>query len=128
MSSSLSSSSTLSPCRNNKETRPWGEFHILFDGDCKIKRLVVLPKKRLSLQSHRRRQEFWVVLQGHGKAQLDDDFIPLSPNVCLTILKDQKHRLINDHETETLELIEIQTGTYFGEDDIIRYEDDFART
>ena len=109
------------------ETRPWGEFHILFDGDCKIKRLVVLPQKRLSLQSHQHRQEFWVVLQGYGKAQLEDDFIPLSPNVCLTILKDQKHRLINDHVTETLELIEIQTGTYFGEDDIIRYEDDFAR-
>jgi mannose-6-phosphate isomerase-like protein (cupin superfamily) len=126
MSSSLTTS-PASSCGKNKETRPWGEFHILFDGDCKIKRLVVLPQKRLSLQSHRHRQEFWVVLQGHGKAQLDGDFISLSPNVCLTILKDQKHRLINDHETETLELIEIQTGTYFGEDDIIRYEDDFAR-
>ena len=111
----------------SKETRPWGEFHILYDEDCKIKRLVVLPQKRLSLQSHQHRKELWLVIQGQGKAQLDDDVIDIKKGSIIVIEKHQKHRLINDHDEDKLELIEIQTGDYFGEDDIIRYEDDFAR-
>jgi mannose-6-phosphate isomerase-like protein (cupin superfamily) len=110
----------------SKEARPWGEFHILYESDCKIKRLVVFPQKRLSLQSHEYRKEFWLVIKGQGKAQLDEEIINIKENSIIVIEKKQKHRLINDSE-KNLELIEIQTGSYFGEDDIVRYEDDFAR-
>jgi len=110
-----------------KDTRPWGEYHVLFDGDCKIKRLVVLPEKRLSLQSHSYRKEVWVVIHGKGIARVGDDLVPLSEGSVVVIEKEQKHRLTNDQKEGNLELIEVQTGTYFGEDDIVRYEDDFHR-
>jgi len=111
----------------SKESRPWGEFHILYDQDCKIKRLVVFPQKRLSLQSHFHRKELWLVIKGKGQAQLDDDILDIKEGSIIVIEKEQRHRLVNNYETENLELIEIQTGTYFGEDDIVRYEDDFSR-
>ena len=110
-----------------KESRPWGEFHVIYDEDCKIKRLVVFPQKRLSLQSHQHRDELWLVIRGKGIAQLDDELVPLKPGSLVRITKTQKHRLINDQMEGNLEIIEIQTGTYFGEDDIVRYEDDFDR-
>lgn len=114
----------------NSETRPWGRFDILYDGvDCKIKRLVVSPGKRLSLQSHQHRREVWLVLHGKGKAQIGDEILELQEGSQVTIEKEQKHRLIHDGACDAmdLELIEIQTGAYFGEDDIVRYEDDFQR-
>lgn len=110
-----------------QEKRPWGEFHVIYDGDCKIKRLIVLPMKRLSLQSHSHRDELWMVVKGFGKAQIDDRLHDLSPGTVVQIAKEQKHRLLNDCEEGTLEVVEIQTGDYFGEDDIVRYEDDFNR-
>ena len=110
-----------------KESRPWGEFHVIYDEDCKIKRLVVFPQKRLSLQSHEHRDELWLVVRGKGKAQLDERLVPLEPGSLVRITKTQKHRLINDQVEGNLEIIEIQTGSYFGEDDIVRYEDDFNR-
>jgi len=110
-----------------KDSRPWGEFHVIYDEDCKIKRLVVFPQKRLSLQSHQHRDELWLVIRGKGKAQLDDELVPLEPGSLVRITKNQKHRLVNDQKEDNLEIIEIQTGTYFGEDDIVRYEDDFNR-
>jgi mannose-6-phosphate isomerase-like protein (cupin superfamily) len=111
------------------ETRPWGRFDILFDGDCKIKRLVVNPDKRLSLQSHQHRREVWLVIHGKGKAQVGDEVRDIQEGSLIIIEKGQKHRLIHDGPagSEDLEIIEIQTGTYFGEDDIVRYEDDFNR-
>jgi hypothetical protein len=111
----------------SKESRPWGEFHILYDEDCKIKRLVVFPQKRLSLQSHQHRKEFWLVIKGEGKAQLDDEIKDIKEGSIIVIERQQKHRLMNDKDTNNLEIIEIQTGSYFGEDDIVRYEDDFKR-
>ena len=110
------------------ETRPWGSFHVLFDGDCKIKRLVVHPNKRLSLQSHEHRREVWLVIHGTGHAVVGDDVREIKEGSLVVIEKGQKHRLIHDGSNEqNLEIIEIQTGTYFGEDDIVRYEDDFDR-
>ena len=100
---------------------------MIYDEDCKIKRLVVFPQKRLSLQSHEHRDELWLVIRGKGKAQLDEELVPLQPGSLVRITKTQKHRLINDQEEGNLEIIEIQTGSYFGEDDIVRYEDDFNR-
>lgn len=100
---------------------------MIYDEDCKIKRLVVFPQKRLSLQSHEHRDELWLVVRGKGKAQLDEELVSLEPGSLVRITKTQKHRLINDQEEGNLEIIEIQTGSYFGEDDIVRYEDDFNR-
>jgi mannose-6-phosphate isomerase-like protein (cupin superfamily) len=113
----------------SSETRPWGRFDILYDGDCKIKRLVVTPGKRLSLQSHHHRREVWLVIHGKGKAQVGEEIRELQEGSLVTIEKEQKHRLIHDGplDAPNLEIIEIQTGTYFGEDDIVRYEDDFHR-
>jgi len=67
------------------------------------------------------------VIRGKGKAQVDDELVSLQSGSLVRITKTQKHRLINDQEEGNLEIIEIQTGTYFGEDDIVRYEDDFNR-
>lgn len=110
-----------------QELRPWGEYYVLYDDDCKIKRLIVLPMKKLSLQSHMFRKEHWLVVKGKGKAQIDNVIQEIHTGSVIIIEKNQKHRLINDQEDCTLEIIEIQTGTYFGEDDIIRYEDDYNR-
>lgn len=110
------------------ETRPWGSFVVLGNyPDCKIKRLIVSPQKRLSLQSHRFRNEMWVVLHGRGKAIIDGEEIVLQPGKIVTIRVGQTHRLFNDHDLDDLEVIEVQTGSYFGEDDITRYQDDFGR-
>jgi len=108
------------------EKRPWGEFYILYDSECKIKKIVVNPQKRLSLQSHKFRDEYWLVLNGQGKCQINDEILEIKKGDSVKIKKEQKHRLINDSEN-ILEIIEIQTGEYFGEDDIIRYEDDYNR-
>jgi len=107
--------------------RPWGFYQVLNNFDnMKSKRITVYPHKRLSLQSHTQRCEHWICLQGKGRAQINDDFIELFPNKQVFINFNDKHRLINDNEDD-LVIIEIQTGTYFGEDDIIRYEDDYGR-
>jgi len=108
------------------ETRPWGEFHILYESDCKIKKIIVHPQHRLSLQSHQHREEYWIVSLGEGKCQLDDSIQSIKKGDVIIIKKYQKHRLIND-SSENLEIIEIQMGNYFGEDDIVRYEDDYNR-
>lgn len=108
--------------------RPWGFYEVILDGEsCKIKKITVYPNKRLSLQSHRFRSEHWICLAGSGKAQINDDYIPLTPNSHVYVPCETKHRMINDDKTENLIIIEMQTGEYFGEDDIVRYEDDYGR-
>lgn len=110
------------------EARPWGSFTVLDDNpNWKIKRIEVLPGKRLSLQSHKHRDEVWRVLAGTGTFFRHNDL----PRVCdvgsqFEICAGTKHRMANNH-SELLVVLEIQTGTYFGEDDIVRYEDDFGR-
>ena len=114
----------------SEETRPWGWFGVISEmEDCKIKRLLVNPGKRLSLQSHRHRREVWLVVRGAGIAVVGEEEISIQVGSLITIEKEQKHRLIHPGEDgeEPLEIIEIQTGSYFGEDDITRYEDDFNR-
>lgn len=110
-----------------KEIRPWGSFEVLKDEiSFKLKRIDVLPGKRLSYQSHKFREENWVVIQGIATVILEDKIIKLLPGNSIFIPIESKHRLQND-SNEILSIIEVQTGTYFGEDDIIRYEDDFNR-
>ncbi len=108
--------------------RPWGSYTILEDADdCKVKRLVVKPGQVLSLQLHHRRAEHWTVVQGVAKVRLGDDEFLLEKNQSTFIPVETLHRLENPG-TEDVHLIEVQTGDYFGEDDIERIEDVYGRT
>ena len=111
------------------EKRPWGWYTtIKEEKNFKIKQICVYPKKRLSLQSHKRRSEHWVITNGTAKVQIEKDFHILHKNQSIYIPKECKHRIENiDENNNYLEFIETQIGDYFGEDDIIRYEDDFGR-
>jgi len=107
--------------------RPWGSFSILEDAeDCKVKRLVVKPGQVLSLQKHFRRSEHWTVIQGEAKVRLADREFFLKANESAFIPVNTQHRLENPG-TEDVHLIEVQTGDYFGEDDIVRFEDIYGR-
>lgn len=108
--------------------RPWGSFTILEDAeDCKVKRLVVKPGQVLSLQKHQKRAEQWTVVQGTAKVRVGDEEYLLENNRSAFIPVDTLHRLENPG-TEDVHLIEVQVGSYFGEDDITRYEDIYGRT
>jgi mannose-1-phosphate guanylyltransferase/mannose-6-phosphate isomerase len=108
--------------------RPWGSFTILEDADdCKVKRLVVKPGQVLSLQSHQRRAEHWTVVRGTAKVRVGDDEFLLNANQSTYIPVKTLHRLENPG-TDDVHLIEVQTGDYFGEDDIERFEDIYGRT
>lgn len=108
--------------------RPWGSYTILEDAeDCKVKRLVVKPGQVLSLQLHHRRCEHWTVVRGTAKVRLGDEEFLLEANQSTYIPVETLHRLENPG-TEDVHLIEVQTGDYFGEDDIERFEDIYGRT
>jgi mannose-6-phosphate isomerase len=110
-----------------EEHRPWGFFTILSDAkDCKVKRITVFPGQRLSLQRHRRRGEHWHVFRGRGVVTLDDREIGVEPGRSVDIPRGSFHRIRNAGDGN-LVLIEVQTGDYFGEDDIERVEDDYGR-
>ncbi len=112
---------------NTREERPWGWFEILFEEPgLKIKRIMVKPGKRLSLQSHEHRAENWVVIQGRALFTLDDKTFALQKRQAVFIPEKARHRMENP-EKEDLVFVEVQTGTYLGEDDITRYQDDFGR-
>ena len=111
------------------EERPWGSFTILDEGEnYKVKRLEVLPGKRLSYQRHSRRSEHWFVVRGTAKVTLNDAEILVKTGEALDIPVGFAHRIENGPGDENLIIIETQTGDYFGEDDIERMDDDFGRT
>ncbi len=110
------------------EERPWGSFTILDDGnDYKVKRIEVLPGKRLSYQRHSRRSEHWFVVRGTAKVTLNGEEILVSSGSAIDIAVGTAHRVMNPDALEILIFIETQTGDYFGEDDIERLDDDFGR-
>ena len=107
--------------------RPWGSYTVLEDADdCKVKRLVVKPGQVLSLQLHHRRSEHWTVVQGTAKVRLGDEEFMLEANQSTYIPVETLHRLENPGDQD-VHLIEVQTGDYFGEDDIERLEDIYGR-
>jgi mannose-6-phosphate isomerase-like protein (cupin superfamily) len=111
------------------EERPWGSFTILDEGEnYKVKRLEVLPGKRLSYQRHSQRAEHWLVVRGTAKVTLNDTEILVHTGEALDIPLGAAHRIENSPGQEKLVIIETQTGDYFGEDDIERLEDDFGRS
>lgn len=110
------------------EERPWGSWQILDeDKGYKVKRIHVRPGARLSYQSHGHRSEHWVVLTGTATAIIDDVELTASPGESVDVPQGARHRLINNGDEE-LVIIEVQRGDYTGEDDIVRYEDDYGRT
>ena len=112
---------------NRREERPWGWFEVLYEEPgLKVKRIMVRPGKRLSLQSHERRAENWVMVQGKALFTLDDRECALGPQQSVFIPKRGRHRVENPGAGE-LVFVEVQTGSYLGEDDIVRYQDDFNR-
>jgi len=112
---------------NYKEERPWGWFEILFEeAGLKVKRIMVKPGKRLSLQSHERRAENWVVIQGRARVTIGERTHELEPHQAVFIPRQSRHRMENPGQEEMV-FIEVQTGSYLGEDDITRYQDDFDR-
>jgi mannose-6-phosphate isomerase-like protein (cupin superfamily) len=109
------------------DERPWGSFTVLDDaGGHKVKRIVVSPGRRLSYQRHTRRSEHWFVVQGNGTVVIEGSPRSIDAGQAVDIPRDAAHRIEN---TGTVDLIfiEVQHGEYFGEDDIVRLEDDFGR-
>lgn len=109
--------------------KPWGGYLVIQGEDhigFKVKRIIVNPNKKLSLQSHKHRSEHWVIIKGQGKVQVGDDLLQLHKNQSVYIPKGVLHRIENN-SNEILEFIETQIGDYLGEDDIIRYSDDYGR-
>jgi mannose-6-phosphate isomerase len=110
------------------DERPWGSFTVLDEGDgFKVKRIEVLPEKRLSYQRHSRRAEHWYVVAGTAKVTLNGVEILVKTGESVDIRTGDAHRVQNPDSSEKLIFIETQTGDYFGEDDIVRLDDDFGR-
>lgn len=110
------------------DERPWGNYTVLSDeDDHKVKRIVVRPGKRLSYQTHARRAEHWFVVSGTATVTLDGTDVEVEPGQAVDIGLGTAHRVANQADDD-LVFIEVQVGDYFGEDDIVRLEDDFGRS
>ena len=110
-----------------KNKRPWGYFEVLSDApNHKVKRIVVEPGGILSLQRHKLRSEHWFVVAGKGIASVDGKDYSVQAESTVDIPVKKTHRLENS-SAENLVIIEVQTGEYFGEDDIERLEDKYGR-
>jgi mannose-6-phosphate isomerase len=111
-----------------QDTRPWGSYLVLDDADDhKVKRITVSPGKRLSYQTHSRRAEHWFIVRGTGSVTLDGQLVPVGAGTAVDIPIGAAHRIENTG-ADDLVFIEVQHGDYFGEDDIVRLEDDFGRS
>lgn len=109
------------------EERPWGQFTVLCDSaSYKVKEIVVNPGHRLSYQYHHKRAEHWYIMSGTATIILDGVVLTKRAGESIDIALGQKHRIGNDGSVPVV-CIEVQTGSYFGEDDIVRLEDDYAR-
>ena len=109
------------------ESRPWGMYEVLLDSETtKVKRITVKPGGKLSYQYHHKRAEVWTCIKGRLSVVREDILHDLQPGESIDIPQGAKHRAYND-TMEIAQFIEVQTGTYFGEDDIVRLEDDYQR-
>jgi mannose-6-phosphate isomerase len=110
-----------------RDERPWGAFEVLAEGNgYKVKRIEVKPGHRLSLQMHDNRSERWVIVAGTALVRVGDEEFLRNLNEDVAIPVKTKHRITNLGD-ELLVFIEVQCGPYLGEDDIIRFEDDYNR-
>ena len=109
------------------DTRPWGRYEVLADaGHFKAKVITVTPRARLSYQSHAHREEHWIVVRGAGQVILDGSARDVKIGDYVFVAQGCKHRIVNPHDSD-LQFVEVQLGSYFGEDDITRYQDDYQR-
>ena len=109
------------------QERPWGGFEVLEEAaEYKVKRLVVEPGHRLSLQRHRHRAEYWVVVAGTPRVVVSRRSVRLKPRRTVMVPRGAWHRIENPGKTAAV-IIEVQQGAYLGEDDIVRREDDYGR-
>lgn len=109
------------------DVRPWGQYWVLEDADTyKVKRIEVNPGGRLSYQYHHKRAEVWTIVKGVGRITLDGEVRDYKAGEVAIIPLGAKHRIENPGD-EFCVFIEVQHGTYFGEDDIVRLEDDYDR-
>ena len=109
------------------ETRPWGTYRIIEEApNTKVKIITVEPHKRLSYQTHEKRSEYWVIVSGEGSVTLDGITSKAIAGDAFIIETGIPHRIHNTGD-EPLVFVEVQLGVYFGEDDIVRLEDDFGR-
>ncbi len=112
---------------HTKVYRPWGSYQCLDCGErFQVKRLVIKPGASISLQLHRHRSEHWVVVSGTATVTRGDDVFDMTTNESTYIPVGVKHKLENHGEAD-LEIVEVQTGDYLGEDDIVRFEDQYGR-
>ena len=110
------------------EKRPWGKYLNLYDGkDCKVKRIIVNPGENPSYQMHYKRSEVWVVVSGNGVVRLEDKIIEIEQGNVIQVPVMKKHTIINN-SNKPLVFVEVQLGSYFGEDDIVRFEDKYGRS
>lgn len=109
------------------EERPWGKYEILLDSPTtKVKKITVDPGKRISYQYHYKRSEIWTIVEGDGIFTLNDQTEMVCEGMTVKIPTQARHRIEN-HTQDPLVFIEVQIGSYFGEDDIVRIEDDWNR-
>ena len=110
------------------DRRPWGTYTVLEEApNFKVKRIEVLPGKRLSYQKHSQRAEHWFVVEGSARVTLDGKQITIRAGEAIDIPIGSAHRVENPGDNDLI-FIEVQRGTYLGEDDIVRLEDDYGRT
>ncbi len=108
--------------------RPWGSFETLTAGPgFQVKRITVNPQQRISLQWHRHRDECWAVARGAARVVVGKEEHTLGRGQSIFVSRTTLHRIENISRVEPLEIIEVQTGDYLGEDDIVRVEDDYGR-
>ena len=108
--------------------RPWGSYESLSKGDrFQVKRIIVQPGQKLSLQMHYHRAEHWIVVNGTAEVHIEDEVKLLSENESIFIPLGKKHRLLNPGKLPLI-VIEVQSGSYLGEDDILRFEDAYQRS
>ncbi len=111
----------------DESQRPWGRYEILSESQShKVKTIWVNPGKRLSYQRHEKRAEHWFIVQGQAKITLNGDSFEMTVGDSIDVEIGDLHRIENIGSNDVI-FIEVQTGTYFGEDDIERIEDDFGR-
>ena len=114
--------------KKNNSTYPWGTAQVLTEGEnYRVKRISLKPKSRQSYQTHKHRAESWLILAGEGKITIDDEESRVTQAAIVMISIGTKHRIENTSSDGPLVFIETQFGGCFGEDDIIRYEDDYGR-
>jgi mannose-6-phosphate isomerase len=110
-----------------KSERPWGRYEVLQEaGTHKVKCIWVSPGKRLSYQRHQKRAEHWFIVQGSARVTIDGNVQEMKAGMTVDFAIGVLHRIENVGSDEVV-FVEVQTGTYFGEDDIERVEDDFGR-